>query len=251
MKETIYTIPVSEGFEAEDECPFCFMERQAEQSAIRYVAGPGASYMEPDVRAVTNRTGFCPAHTKKLYDYGNTLGNALMLQTYMDTILEELHQEVQNLTIPPKRGLFASKKPAADPDPYWKRLQEHVNSCYLCEKIEYNMDRYFQTFFMMIKDAPFRSKVETCKGFCLKHFAQLLEQAQIQLPNSQREWFCQTLYPLMEKNLVRVKADLDWLIAKYDYRNASKPWGTSQDALPRTMQKLEGIYPADKPYKND
>jgi len=57
--------------------------------------------------------------------------------------------------------------------------------------------------------------------------------------------------PLMEENLVRVKKDLDWLIAKYDFRNASKPWGAAQDALPRAMQKLEGIYPADKPYKNE
>ena len=28
MKEVLYTIPVNEGFEADDECPFCFMERQ-------------------------------------------------------------------------------------------------------------------------------------------------------------------------------------------------------------------------------
>ena len=54
----------------------------------------------------------------------------------------------------------------------------------------------------------------------------------------------------MLENLARVKGDLDWMIAKYDYRNASKPWGNSQDALQRSMQKLEGIYPADAPYKD-
>ena len=43
MKEQIHTIPVNEAFEAGDECPFCFLERKAEQSAIRYVAGAGAS----------------------------------------------------------------------------------------------------------------------------------------------------------------------------------------------------------------
>ena len=53
----------------------------------------------------------------------------------------------------------------------------------------------------------------------------------------------------MEENLVRVKEDLDWLIAKYDYRNASQPWKNSQDALKRAMQKVEGVYPADPPYK--
>jgi hypothetical protein len=54
-----------------------------------------------------------------------------------------------------------------------------------------------------------------------------------------------------EGNLYRVKGDLDWLVAKYDYRNAGKPWGEAKDALQRTMQKLEGLYPADAPYKNE
>jgi hypothetical protein len=54
----------------------------------------------------------------------------------------------------------------------------------------------------------------------------------------------------MLENLSRVKGDLDWMIAKYDYRNASKPWGNSRDALQRSMQKLQGIYPADAPYKD-
>ena len=82
-------------------------------------------------------------------------------------------------------------------------------------------------------------------------FAQMLEMAEDQLPGGQREWFYETIFPLMEQNLIRVKDDLDWLVAKYDYRNASKPWGNSRDALQRSMQKLQGIYPADAPYKNE
>ena len=30
MKETIYTIPLNDAFHAEDECPFCRLERDAE-----------------------------------------------------------------------------------------------------------------------------------------------------------------------------------------------------------------------------
>ena len=251
MKETIYTIPVSEAFETQDECPFCAMERAAERSAIRYVAGPAASYMEPDVRAATDKAGFCREHMKKLYDYGNTLGAALMLQTYMAGLLEEFSYEAENFTMPPKKSLFGGKKAASNEDAYHRRLQQRVDSCYLCDKIEYNMQRYFETFFVLTKDAEFRKKVEGTKGFCLRHFARLLQMAEEKLPNSQREWFYPTVYSLMEENLVRVKEDLDWLVAKYDYRNAGKPWGNSQDALQRTMQKLEGLYPADPPYKNE
>lgn len=251
MKEHIDTIPVTEAFESGDECPFCFMERAAEHSAIRYVAGPGASYMEPDVRAATDKDGFCIHHMKMLYDYGNTLGSALMLQTYMAGLLEEFQMEAESFEMPPKKSLFSQKKPTSVKDAYWKRLQQRVDSCFLCNKIEYNMARYYHTFFVLLKEPEFRQKVEQCKGFCLRHFAHLLETAEKELPNAHREWFYSTILPLMEENLIRVKKDLDWLVAKYDYRNAGKPWGTAQDALQRTMEKLEGLHPADPVYKNE
>ena len=34
MKEKLYTIPLMDAFKAEDECPFCFVERQLEQHAM-------------------------------------------------------------------------------------------------------------------------------------------------------------------------------------------------------------------------
>ena len=251
MKETIYTIPVNEGFEAEDECPFCAMERKEEQRAIRYFAGPGASYMEPDVRAGTDKAGFCGGHMKKLYDYGNALGCALMLQTYYAGLLEEMQNQLDDYDLPPQKGLFNKKRPQGDGASYWKRLRQRSESCAICEKVDYNMDRYYETFFFLLKETEFRQKVEQSKGFCMRHFSHLLENAEEHLSNAQREWFLKTVPNLMLTNMARVKEDLDWMVAKYDYRNASKPWGNSRDALPRAMQKLEGIYPADPPYKND
>lgn len=249
MDEKLYTIPVNEGFEAVDECPFCAMERVVEQKAIRYYAGPGASYMEPDVRASTDKAGFCGSHMKKLYDYGNTLGAALMLQTYYAGLLEELQEGLSDYEPPSKKGLFGRKKAKNADEPYWKRLEERVCSCALCDKVEYNMERYFATFFYLLREPEFREKVENSKGFCLRHFTRLLREAEEHLPDNQRQWFAKKVLPLMEENLIRVKGDLDWLVAKYDYRNASKPWGTAQDALPRAMQKLQGIYPTDEPYR--
>ncbi len=249
MREQIHTIPVNEAFESADECPFCYLERAAEQSAIRYTLGPAASYMEPDVRAATDAAGFCGGHMKKLYDYGNTLGSALILQTYMAGLIEEFSAQRAAFT-PPRRGLFSRKKQDGA-DICWQQLRRREQRCFLCEKIEYNMQRYFATFFVLVKDPQFREKVEGSKGFCVHHFARLLQEAEKQLPPSQSQWFYETVFSLMEENLLRVKGDLDWLVARYDYRNAGKPWGSSQDALQRTMQKLRGLYPADPPYKKD
>lgn len=249
MKETIYTIPLNEAFETTDECPFCYLERMTEQRTIKYVLGPGASYMEPDVRLATDREGFCGAHFKKMYDYGNSLGSALIMQTYFVSMFEEMVAEMDRFQLPGKRGLF-NKKPTEETDLVsWMRKKQ--SSCYICNKLEYNMERYYGTFFHLIKDEEFRSKVENSKGFCMRHFLALMEKAPTELSNSQIQWFHDTVFTLMRANLARVKADLDWFIEKFDYRNASADWKNSRDAVSRTMQKLQGIYPADPPYKSE
>ncbi len=250
MKAQLHTIPVMEAFESGDECPFCYLERQAEQSAIRYAAGPAASYMEPDFRAVTDKTGFCRKHTQSLFDYGNALGAALMMQSHLITLREQLRAEIESFEAPAKRSLFAKKR-LPEEDSLSKRILSQVDRCFICERMDGTMDRYYQTFFAMIKDTEFRARVEGSKGFCLRHFGQLLEEAEAYLPNGQREWFYEALFSLMEKNLARVQEDLDWLVCKYDYRYLQADWKNSRDALQRSMQKIEGIYPADKPYKNE
>lgn len=251
MRERIDTIPINEAFSSNDECPFCYLQRQAEQRAIRYTVGPGASYMEPEVRGTTDRLGFCAQHMKKLYDYGNHLGNALILQTYYVGLIKELECQLDDFELPPKKPLFSPKKRDAQgaENTLLQWAKRRNASCFLCGKIEYNMQRYYSTFFYLTKDAEFRAKVEQSKGLCMHHFAQLMEAAQSQLPNAQREWFYATIPAQMRDNLARVQADLDWFIEKFDYRNASADWKNSRDAVPRAMQKLRSVYPADPPYK--
>lgn len=249
MREQIDTIPVNDAFLSGDECPFCYLERMAEQRSIRYILGPGASYMEPDVRAMTDKQGFCREHYKKLYDFGNALGNALIMQTYLAGLLEELEKEEKNAEMPARRPLFSGKKAEQADSSLLAWAKQRQSSCCLCEKLEYNMKRYFHTFFVMLKEEEFRSRVEGSKGFCMRHFAQLLEQAKLELPNAQREWFYQTVIPLMRENLIRVKGDLDHFVSMFDYRSAGKDWKNSRDAVSRSMQKLQGLHPADPPYK--
>lgn len=250
MKEQIETIPVNEAFESGDECPFCHLHRVAEQRAIRYVIGPGASYMEPDVREVTDEKGFCGEHMKKLYDYGNSLGNALIMQTYFVGLLKAMDKQLEDFEMPPKKSLFGGKKQKTEEKiSFAQWLKNRQSSCYLCEKNAYNMRRYYNTFFFLAKDGEFRSKVEASKGFCVNHFAGLMEAAEEFLQNGQREWFYTTVPALTRENLARVQGDLDWFIEKFDYRNASADWKNSRDAVSRSMQKLKSIYPADPPYK--
>ena len=46
-----------------------------------------------------------------------------------------------------------------------------------------------------------------------------------------------------------MQEDVNWLIEKFDYRNADADWKNSKDAVQRGMQKIKGGYPADPPLK--
>lgn len=250
MQEKIHTIPVNEAFESGDECPFCYLERETEEHVINYAIGPGASYMEPDVRATTDAEGFCRSHLKKMYDYGNALGCSLILQSYFVGMMDALEEQLENYDLPPKKSLFRRKQAQQPESALDTWLKDREESCFICSRIEYNKQRYYATFFALLKEPEFRKKVEQSKGFCLRHFRELLDSAGRELHNSQREWFYATAFSLMRENLKRVKEDLDWFIAKNDYRNAGADWKNSRDALARTMQKYQGLHPADPPYKS-
>ena len=81
MKEKIYTIPVNDAFSSDCECPICSMYKALEDDAVSYTMGP--SYMEDDIRAVTDKKGFCQKHLKKVYDCENRLScHFSILQTF-------------------------------------------------------------------------------------------------------------------------------------------------------------------------
>ena len=249
MKVELHTSPVTEAFLSQDECPFCRLEKEAQQRAIRFFAGPSASYMEPGIRGLTNRLGFCSDHMKKLYDYGNVLGTALMLQSHMEDILLDLAERSKQPEKAEKTGFFQKKSTGKQGASV--HLQQRIESCAICNQIEESMDRHYKVFFSLLAEPEFRRYVEESKGFCLGHFARLLQEADQHLPQKHSQWFYSTVHEVMQRNMLRVKKDLDLLIAKHDYRNSALDWGNARDSVPRAMQKLAGVNPTDAPFKKD
>ena len=256
MKEKLYTIPLMDAFKAGDECPFCFVERQLEQHAMDFVLGAGASYMEDDVRAETDKMGFCRTHYKKMYDYGNRLGTGLILKTHFQYKTKELHEQIR-IFAPSRASVFSRfKKGNTDTDApktslgTWVKEQE--DNCYICNFYKDTYARYLNTFFELLKkNQEFLPLFETCKGFCIPHFGDLVETAESALSDKEKKAFYAILFPMMEQNMQRLSDDLDWFCDKFDYRNKDADWRTSKDALPRGMQKAAGGYPADEPYTMD
>lgn len=255
MKEQIYTIPLTDAFRSGDECPFCFIERGLEQHAIHFVLGPGASYMEDDIRAQTDETGFCRAHFQKLYDYGNRLGMGLILSTHMKKKTKELTDEIRQFTPGKSLPLGRFKKVQAGGAAktslgQWVRRQEE--QCYICQYEKNTYARYLDTFFELYRTDPkFVELVKECKGLCLDHFADLVEAAETMLSSKAKTEFYDTLFTLMETNMKRVQEDVEWFCAKFDYLNKDADWKNSRDAIQRGMQKMAGGHPADPPYQSE
>ena len=65
MEEKLYTIPLTEAFEADDECALCNVQRRIENDLLDFVLGSASSYMESDVRAMTDKEGFCKEKSDK------------------------------------------------------------------------------------------------------------------------------------------------------------------------------------------
>ena len=60
LKETIYTIPVTDAFNMPCECPICILEKKLEDNTIESTLG--ASMMEPNARMESNKKGYCKKH---------------------------------------------------------------------------------------------------------------------------------------------------------------------------------------------
>lgn len=236
MKEKIYTIPVNEGFEQGGECPFCNMYKQLETDAVNYMLGP--SYMEDDIRMETNKMGFCKNHYKHIFAQQNRLGVGLMIHTHIQTINRDMEKFCSNFK-PDKKGLF--KKPQNNPIVDY--INNISNSCYICNKISVTLSRYFDTFFYMWKNMPeIRQSVKDCKGFCLEHFALLLQEGEKNLSAKDFQEFIDVIIPIQQENFKRLEGEVEWFTDKFDYRNKDKDWGTSRDALPRAITKLSSEF---------
>lgn len=250
MKEQLYTIPLNDAVNANDECPFCFIERNIEQDMLDFVLGSGASYMEADIREQTDKAGFCRTHFQKMFDYGNTLGNAWILKTHYKRMIGEMKKEFSSFK--PGRVSLKDKflKAASDESSIGNWTAAKTKSCYICNGYRDTYDRYLDTFFYLYEnDSEFVSKVKNGKGFCIPHFGDLCNAACNKFSERQQKEFFDMMFPLMESNMERLFEDVAWMVEKFDYVNKDADWKNSKDAIQRGMQKLKGGYPADGPYK--
>lgn len=267
MKEKLYTIELTDAVKSGDECLFCYLERKLEQENLEFVLG--SSYMESDVREQTSKKGFCRHHTKMMYDYGNTLGNAWILKPRMEHMRQEFNRQAQScqgkaggrapgikggswlnrLRHGEAEGLSGSRQGSVMSE-FSQWLDSEEKHCYICGRMQEIYGRMLDTFvYMMCSDAEFARMVMESKGFCFSHFADVTAVCKEKMKPQEQDRWIPELCGLMSRNLDRIQEDIDWLIEKYDYRNKDADWKQSRDAVQRTMQKLVGGHPADSVFQ--
>ncbi len=254
MKKDISTLPLIEAFQTDDECPFCYLERAAEQHAISFILG--SAYMEDYIREKTDALGFCRHHYKMMYDYGNRLGSALILSTHLKKLNTELEEELKRFT-PGKSNILkrmkrteAAHSQAKTPLGAW--LDQKECSCYVCDHFNQIYNRYLDTFFDLYrKNKDFRESFTNSKGFCLPHFRDLIECAEDKLSDTEKQDFYPKASALMLEHMQRLQSEVSWFVDKNDYRNKDKDWGNSADSVQRAMQKCGSGYPADPVFEQE
>ncbi|MDO4548739.1 MAG: DUF6062 family protein [Clostridia bacterium] len=219
IKKHMDEAPILEAYEQGFPCPLCRVQRDCEAQYVE--SALGSSVMEPSVRVEVNEKGFCEAHLKMLYDSGDRLPLALMLDTHLNEVISRVRRE--------RNAKRFIRKPA-----------ELFHSCAICDKLESTMSRYESTLIYIYQhDASFKKTFLASKGFCVRHLERLLAIAPAD--------FARDAIDLTLANLEEIKADVNWYTLKFDYRNASKPWGTSLDAVYRAIGALRGNHNINKP----
>ena len=223
MRESILTIPISEILEPKDGCPICRMRDMLEQRTVEYIMG--AAMMEPDVRIETNRAGFCHVHFQQMMKQKNRLSLALMLQTHLAAVDQELF----------------SRKKLFEPKNARKQKLSRINeSCFVCEKIDWGMERLMRTFFEMCTHSDIKQLMSEQEYICLPHYDLLQSLAPAYLQKQELDSFTKLISGLTEKYIASLYEDVSHYCNMYDYRNTGKDadWGNSKDSIERAIKFL-------------
>ncbi len=233
--------------------PVLLSGREAEQHAISFALGSGASYMEDDVRAETDAMGFCRHHYKMMYDYGNRLGSGLILSTHLKKLNQELAAQM-DLFAPGKSSVFKRMQKTSSTNRAVRLrsasglMRRRIRATSAITSRQTITAILIRSLISTKKDEEFARLFREGKGFCLPHFADLVETAEKKLNDKQKAEFYPTLFKIMKENYQRLQEEVTWFTDKFDYRNKDKDWGNSKDSIQRCMQKLGGGYPADEPF---
>ncbi|MCQ2446468.1 MAG: DUF6062 family protein [Clostridia bacterium] len=234
MKETIYTIPISEAFHEKDGCPFCRLYSECETQSLDFALG--GAMMEPHERTLSNELGFCEKHYNGLRSLSNRLSLGLMTTTHLDELLDTVLSE----------DFITGKafiNPRMNPQKYKEQLKKTSSTCYVCDHIENVMKHYYtNTVHMWKSDPEFRALFLEQEYFCLPHLMRLVSAAEEKLFGKKAfQEFLSEALPISRRYVETLRDDANAFCLSFDHRNAGKPLSPeARSAIERSSIFLNG-----------
>ena len=142
---------------------------------------------------------------------------------------------------------FMPKNPKGKPDK--KKLEgikQTLGTCYVCDRIEADMYHLVSTVFVeWAKGGEFRKTYQEQPFICLKHYQFLMATAMSRggVPSKLLGEFHADTAALTKNYLDALYGDIKHFVSMFDYRNRGKDWGTSVDAIERSIEFLTGEKP--------
>ena len=120
-------------------------------------------------------------------------------------------------------------------------IENKRDDCMVCKKVDEAMNRYVYTMLHLYKTSEeFRNKLVSSRGLCLKHLKHSVRIANETMGSKGAGDWLKFIMPVEYAALERLDGELDWFIKKFDYRYRDEPWGTAEDSLVRSLQKMVG-----------
>ncbi len=212
---------IKEKFKVDCECPLCEIQKIVEEQFLHEFLNDAV--MEDNTRIKVGRNGFCAKHFDMMFSRPNKLSVALQIQTRVN-LLEKYFEHFKSAS--------KAKKMA-------KEIEKSQDSCVICSLVQESMVKYYKTIAQMFeREKDFFKTLLSTKGFCFHHYAQLLKYSNHAgfLKND----YVSVISGVQERNLKRLKDELKTFCDSHDYRNAGKPLGSAETALPRMREKFYG-----------
>ncbi|MDD4688423.1 MAG: DUF6062 family protein [Eubacteriales bacterium] len=215
MRDKIYTIPISEAFENNCICPFCTIHNKLDKQYTERAVGAGM--MEPSIRVLTNKQGFCKVHYKKMREQNQVLPLSLVLQSHLN---ENLLSLFDTQVVQKKKSLFSSKTDISEQaTEVLERLKTHNRSCYICSKVNKILADYIDTTIYMFKtDSEFKTIFKNTDHFCLEHAELLLNSALNNLGEKDLTELFEALADIERDELKNLYSSITELANSFDYR---------------------------------
>ena len=226
MRDDICTIPVSEVFEQREGCPFCRMRNKIEDQVVDYILG--AAMMEPDVRIRSNELGYCGTHLKMMMNKPKRLPLALILETHLDELNDELF----------KKKLI---RPSAKKQAY--KTARIEQSCFVCDRMEWGLSRLMQTVVRTYYEQyDFRDMFKNQEYICLPHYKMLMQAVEDSPLKSKSAKLCEDAQALAKNQLAALREDVHLFTKMFDYRNSGEEGEMSADAKTRVTDPIDRTF---------